>query len=243
MSSLQSYSEFWFQVSALVQSQSNPTEFQHQVLTSDLPVNLAASKQSLDPVQAVTLKNDTYLFVRTLTNTSQVYWNRFNRTLKFANVKWKKLGGGSNYLTFDPYAAVNTFLDRVEVFGVFDTKHVLHTWQDGPNSFNGDWLKLGGPFSPKFNSAPVVYQMGHSDFNGVLNLYVRGEDGKMHHIAQTTCDKVKNVWGPCTWATFHGIGSVSPSDEKLPNPFAASRSIHHGIEVRCGNRIGDTPKP
>lgn len=224
-----------FQVSALVQSQSNPTEFQRQVLTSDLPVNLDPSQQSLDPIQAVTLKNETYLFVRTLTNTSQVYWNRFNNTLlKFANTKWKQLGDGSDYLTFDPYAAVNTFLDRVEVFGVFNSKHVLHTWQDGSNSFNGDWIKLGGPFSPKFDSAPVVHQMGHSDFNGVLNLYVRGTDGKMHHIAQTTCDKVKNVWGPCTWDTFHGIGTISPSDENLRNPFTASQSIHGGIEVRYG---------
>ena len=223
-----------FQVSALVQSQSKSLEFFRYVLTTDLPANLDSKKQSLDPIQAVTLKNETFLFVRTLTNTSQVYWNRFNGTLKFANNKWKRLGDGSNYLTFDPYAAVNTFLDRVEVFGVFDTKHVLHTWQDGSNSFNDEWIKLGGPFSPKFNSVPVVYQMGHSDFNGVLNLFVRGQDGRTHHIAQTTCDKVKNVWGPCTWNTFHGIGSNPPSNEDLENPFTASRSIHRGIEVCRG---------
>lgn len=216
----------------MVQSQSNSTEFQRQVLTSDLPVNHDPSQQSLDPVQAVTLKGETYLFVRTLTNTSQIFWNRFNSTLKFVHKKWKQLGDGSHHLTFDPYAAVNTFLERVEVFGVFDTQYVMHTWQDGPQSFNGDWKKLGGLFSPKFNSAPVVYQMGHSDFNGVLNLFVRGEDGQMHHISETTCDKVNNVWGPCTWTTFHGIGGTLPSDPKLPNPFTISRSIHGGIEVR-----------
>lgn len=186
----------------------------------------------MDPIQAVNLKKHTYVFVRTLTNTSQLYWNRFNGTLHFSNKKFSRLGGGSNYLIFDPFVAVNTFLDRVEVFGVFDDKYVLHSWQDSANSFYGDWQKLGGPFSPKFNSAPVAHQMGHSDFNGVLNLYVRGEDGRMHHIAQTTCDKVKNAWGPCTWNTFHGIGSMPPSDESLPNPFLTSHSIHLGIEVR-----------
>ena len=217
----------------LLQSQTNQTQFGLiPTLSSDLPANLAPSAQSLDPIQVVTVKNKTFVFMRSLTNTSQLYWNSFNGSLNFDHKKWKQLGDGGEYLTFDPYAAVNTFLGRVEVFGVFDSEHVMHTWQDGPDSFHTDWEKLGGLFSPKFNSVPVAYQMGHSDFNGVLNLFVRGTDGRMHHISQTTCDDVKNAWGPCTWTTFHTIGSTPPSDETLPNPFTASRSIHHGIEVR-----------
>ena len=225
------YSHSPFQVSALVQSSSNATQFQLKTLTSDLPSSPQSTQQSMDPIQCVTLKNQTYLFVRTLSNTSQMYWNRFNGSLNFYNKKWSHLGGGDKYLKSDPCVAVNTFLERIEVFGVFDTKYVMHTWQDKSDSFNGKWEKLGGLFSPKFDSTPVAHQMGHSNYNGVLNLFVRGEDGAMHHIYQTTCDKVKNVWGPCTWDTFHKVGRTPPSDRNLTNPFSITHSIHHGIEV------------
>lgn len=230
---------FVFQLSALVQSLSDPKQFQLQVVTSDLPAN-SSHLQSPDPVQAIVgHDNQTYLFVRTLSaNSSHVYWNRFNDTFNFANALWKPLGGGSggSSLTFDPCVAVNAFLGRLEVFAVLDDAHLHHTWQNGPDSFSGGWQKLGGVFSPKFNSAPVAHQMGHSDFNGVLNLFVRGvsDGGNMHHISQTTCDKVKNVWGPCTWGTFQKVGGAPPPydiDADMPNPFTSSNSIHHGIEV------------
>ena len=162
----------------------------------------------------------------------QVYWNIFTGLFNFTNKNWTQIDSGSSHLIFDPYAAVNKFLGRVEVFAVSDSGHMMHTWQDGAKTFNSKWKKLGGLFSPKFNSAPVVHQMGHSDFNGVLSLFVRGTDGKTHNIAQTTCDKVKNVWGPCTWTTFRKVGgSPPPSDPTLANPFVASHSFHGGIEV------------
>ena len=163
----------------------------------------------------------------------QVYWNRFDKSFKFINKEWTQISSGGGHLTFDPYAIVNTFLGRVEVFAVFDSGHVMHTWQSGADTFNSKWKKLGGLFSPKFNSAPVVHQMGHSDFNGVLSLFVRGTDGYMHNIAQTTCDKVNNVWGPCTWTVFYKRGGAPPpSDSAMANPFVASHSFHGGIQVR-----------
>ena len=146
------------------------------------------------------------------------------------NPKWALIGSSGDYLKFDVHAAVNTFLGRIEVFGVFLDNLVHHTWQTGSTSFEGKWEKLG-LFSPKFNSSPVAHQMGHSDFNGVLSVFVRGEDGVMHHIAQTTCDKVGNPWGPCTWGLFKKLGSVPPSSPAALNPFTASNSIHLGIEV------------
>ena len=214
------------------------TDFDLRVLTTKLPANLPASRQSHDPVQVVSLRNYTYVFVRTLTNTSEVYWNRFKGNLDFGNQTWARLGDANNHLDFDPCVGVNTFLGRIEVFGVFQSGHVMHTWQDGPDGFHGNWEKLGGLFSPKFSSVPVVYQMGHSDFNGILNLFVRGEDGIMHHISQTTCDKVNNVWGPCTWGTFHKVGGQPPSDGDMTNPFTAINSIHRGIEV-CGYSLSN----
>ena len=73
--------------------------------------------------------------------------------------------------------------------------------------------------------------MSHSDFNGVLNLFVRGEDGVMHQIFQTTCDKVKNPWGPCTWGFFEKLGGTPPSGKDVANPFTVSHNIHLGVEV------------
>ena len=198
--------------------------------SSDLPA-VSSAHQSSDPVQLLSLKNQTFVFVRTLSNASKVYWNRFKGSLQFHSSKWKRLGDDDSYLISDAFAAVNTFLERIEVFGVFDNHYVLHLWQDGDDSFHDAWDKLGGPFSPKFNSAPAVHQMGHSNFNGVLNLFVRGEDGYMHHISQTTCDKVNNVWGPCTWGFFHALGGTPPSDPAVTNPFTVSHSIHGGMEV------------
>ncbi len=73
--------------------------------------------------------------------------------------------------------------------------------------------------------------MSHSDFNGVLNLIVRGEDNGMHQIYQTTCDRVSNPWGPCTWGLYHSLGGEPPSDKSVDNPFSMSHNIHLGVEV------------
>ncbi len=209
----------------MVQSQSDPTHFTAKNLTLHIPANF--SSHSPDPVQAINLKNQTFLFVRV---TNAVYWTQFSDLTNTTDPKFHPLGG-SDSLAFDPCVAINTFLDRIEVFGVFKSGDVLHTWQDGPTSFYDGWKQLGGLFSPKFSSAPTAHQMGHSEFNGVLNLFVKGEDGYMHHIAQTTCDKVNNMWGPCTWSVFYKLGGDPPSDSALTKPFTATHSIHLGIEV------------
>ena len=167
----------------------------------------------------------------------QLFWNVFKDSLAFESTDWKLVGDKNTHLTFDPCVAINTFLGRLEVFSVFNTQYVHHTWQDGESSFHNEWLKLGGPFAPKFGSSPVVHQMAHSVFNGVLNLFARGEDGQMYHISQTTCDTVNNVWGPCTWTVFSKLGGLPPSDKSLPNPFIATHSIHLGIEVRSCSQL------
>ena len=220
-----------FQISALVQNTSHSSTFDLKYESSDLPA-VSSTHQSSDPVQLLSLKNHTYVFVRTLSNTSsQVYWNRFDGLLDFLTVKWSLLGDASNHLTFDLYPAVNTYLGRVEVFSVFNSEHVLHVWQDGEASFHKKWEKLGGLFSPKFNSAPVVHQMAYSKHNGVLSLFVRGDDGNLYQISQTFCDKVRNIWEACTWSSFRQIGGTPPSDPTAPNPFAVTHSVRMGIEV------------
>ena len=212
------------------QSPSNPKAFTLAQLSKDLSMNLDKKDFSRDPIQTIYHKNRTHIFVRSQTNTSQLFYNTLNEKLNIENVKWALIGSSDDYLKFDAHAAVNTFLDRIEVFSVFRDDLVHHTWQTGPTSFEGKWGKLG-LFSPSFNSSPVAHQMGHSNFNGVLNLFVRGKDGVMYHIAQTTCDKVNNPWGPCTWGLFRKLGSTIPASPTARNPLTASNSIHLGIEV------------
>lgn len=135
-------------------------------------------------------------------------------------------------MKYDPFVVINNFVERLEVFGVFTSGYVLHTWQESETKFADKWDKLGGLFSPKFNSAPVVHQMSDDFFNGILHLFVRGEDYDLHHIKQTTCDKVQNPWGPCTWDLgFSKLGGGLPSNKSSPNPLSISRNIHLGIEV------------
>lgn len=210
-------------------SQSDPQNFVAQQISRDLPTNNDQKDFSQSPIQAIVHNNRTHVFVRTQTNTSQLYHLSVNSKFDF-DPKWTLIGSSGDYLKFDAHAAVNSFLGRIEVFGVFQDNLVHHTWQTGDTSFEGNWHKLG-LFSPKFNSSPVAHPMGHSDFNGVLSVFVRGEDGVMHHIWQTTCDKVNNPWGPCTWGFFKKLGSVPPSSPLARNPFTASNSIHLGIEV------------
>ena len=218
------------------QSPSNPKTFTMVQLSKDLPINKDQKAFSRDPVRVIYHENRTHIFVRSQTNTSQLFYDTLNGSLMLENPKWAVIGSSSDNLQFDAHAAVNTFLNRIEVFGVFQDGYVHHTWQTGSTSFEGKWEKLGGLFSPKFNSSPVAHQMGHSDFNGELSVFVRGQDGIMHHIAQTTCDKVNNPWGPCTWGLFRKLGSIPPSTPTARNPFTVSNSIHLGIEVRVSNR-------
>ena len=216
-------------------TQNGTAEFTENKLSSGIPTDLKASQFSIDPVHCAYLKSTTHIFTRSQSSSSsRVYWsylngNGSNGTL---DLKWVAIGDSGKHLTYDPYIAINAFVERLEVFGVFEDGKLLHTWQTSPTSFEDDWHELC-LFPPKFTSAPVVHSMGQSIFNGMLEVFARGDDNVVHHIWQTTCDKVKNPWGPCTWAlTYHKLGSEPPANKSSRNPFTISRNIHLGIEVK-----------
>ena len=85
--------------------------------------------------------------------------------------------------------------------------------------------------APETQHAPVVHQMSHSIFNGVLNVFIYGDDGYIHHIWQTTCDKVPNPWGWCTWSVWYKISDKIPETVLSNNPLSIGANIHLGIEV------------
>ena len=209
--------------------QTGASDYTEVKLSTSIPTTLQSSSFSLDPIQAIVLSQNTHLFVRSQSNTSRLYWS-WNNGSDWSD--WVAIGDNSDYLAYDPCVAINSLVERLEVYGVFQSGYLMHTWQNSQTSFTGGWHKLGGLFPPKFNSAPVVHQMGESFFNGMLAVFARGEDGVMRRIQQTTCDKVKNPWGPCTWDLFfHKLGSTPPSDKSSRNPFIASTNIHLGIEA------------
>ena len=92
------------------------------------------------------------------------------------------------------------------------------------------WDKTGY-FAPKSTHAPVAHAMDTNMFNGRINVFVHGTDGKIHHIWQTTCDKVPNPWGWCTWSTWNTIGGSIPLVMNTINTLAIANNMHLGIEV------------
>lgn len=99
----------------------------------------------------------------------------------------------------------------------------------GPNKWVS-WDKTGYS-APTSIHAPVAHSMSSNFFNGKINVFVFGEDGYTHHIWQTTCDKVPNPWGWCTWSLWYKIGNAIPETAKSANPLSIGANIHHGIEV------------
>lgn len=96
------------------------------------------------------------------------------------------------------------------------------------------WDKTGYS-APKSTHAPVAHAMSSNFFNGKINVFVFGEDGNLHHIWQTTCDKVPNPWGWCTWSLWYKIGNSIPKTIESANPLSIGSNIHHGIEVHTVN--------
>ena len=221
------------------QTQMSDREFIEDKMSTDIPVTLQPSQFSTDPVQCAVLDKLVHMFVRSQNSESKVYWNYFgsgngsNCTKPNPlSITWKTIGSNSDYLKFDPFVVINTFVERLEVFAVFSTGYVRHTWQEDRTSFADKWDKLGGFSSRKYNSVPVVHEMSHDFFNGQLQLFVRGEDNDMCHIKQTTCDKVHNPWGPCTWDIgFSSLGGTVPANRSRANPLTVGSNIHKGIEV------------
>ena len=107
--------------------------------------------------------------------------------------------------------------------------YLYRTWQINKSEWS-DWDKTGYS-APKSTHAPVVHSMDTNIFNGRLNVFVHGSDGYLHHIWQTTCDKVPNPWGWCTWSAWNKIGGVIPTTSVDSNTLGIGNNIHLGIEV------------
>ena len=112
--------------------------------------------------------------------------------------------------------------------------YMYRSWQLSFDRWSS-WDKTGYS-APKSVHAPIVHPMGYNFFNGKLNVFVHGIDEKLHHISQTTCDKVPNPWGWCTWGLWSTISGDIPSNSNYPpNSLSIGNNLHLGLEVcKCG---------
>ena len=113
-------------------------------------------------------------------------------------------------------------------FSQVNDSFLLNHWT-GPAKWVS-WDETGYS-APGTSHAPVVHSMTHNMFNGLLNVFIFGDDGSIHHIWQTTCDKVPNPWGWCTWSVWNTIGGKVPPGVPSVNPLSIGSNIHGGIEV------------
>jgi hypothetical protein len=119
------------------------------------------------------------------------------------------------------------------LFRIFITIFHLFIFYCIPFSDPDKWVSWDktGYGAPTSVHAPVAHSMSNNFFNGALNVFVFGEDGSVHHIWQTTCDKVPNPWGWCTWSLWYKIGNAIPKTVESANPLSIGANIHNGIEV------------
>lgn len=118
----------------------------------------------------------------------------------------------------------------MEAFMVATDGYMYRSWQLSFDKWS-TWDKTGYS-APKTTHAPVAHAMDANVFNGRLNVFVHGNDGKLHHIWQTTCDKVPNPWGWCTWSTWNEVSGDVPLNPNYPtNSLSIGNNLHLGIEV------------
>lgn len=201
---------------------------------SKLPFDSGKVLRGMDNIKAVIYANQAYVVARSYTNSSRCYWSSLGADKKWS--PWSLIGGKSVSLMTDVSVVYNSFSKYLEAFAVMTDGYLYRTWQTGFAKWHS-WDKTGY-FAPKSVHAPVAHDMDTNIFNGRINVFVHGTDGKIHHIWQTTCDKVPNPWGWCTWSTWNTIGGSIPLVMDTANTLAIANNLHLGIEVFVVDKKG-----
>lgn len=201
---------------------------------SKLAFEAGVTLKGKDTLTVLTYQNKLTVFSRTVTKASQLYWTQ---EVKGNWSSWALIGGTTVSLKTDVAVAYNSFSKYLEAFAVMENNKMYRTWQTGATKWVS-WDKTGYG-APETQHAPVVHSMSHNMFNGVLNVFIYGDDGYIHHIWQTTCDKVPNPWGWCTWSVWYKISDKVPDSVPSNNPLSIGANIHLGIEVFTVGKEGD----
>ncbi|XP_065662023.1 uncharacterized protein LOC100213807 isoform X3 [Hydra vulgaris] len=205
-------------------------------VNSDLPFDEGILCGAGDTISVFSVGNKLQIFARSITNTSYLYTSIISG--EKASL-WQMIGQPAIKLLKDAAIGWNSFTQMFEAFIVANDGYLYRSWQLSMYRWSS-WDKTGY-YAPSSQFAPVVYGMSTNMFNGQLNLFVHGEDNMLYHIWQTTCDKVPNPWGWCTWSTWKQIGSKMPQSANL-NTLSIGNNLHLGIEIFLSGLDGNLYK-
>jgi len=205
------------------------------LIGGNVPFDEGVTIKSKDSISAEVVDNQVYVFVRTYTNTSHLYSSTINLETT-ESTEWALVCGAEQSLLTDAAVAFNSFTKLLEAFMISTDGYLYRCWQTEENKWS-TWDKTGYS-APKSTHAPVVHSMDTNIFNGRLNVFIHGEDNLLHHIWQTTCDKVPNPWGWCTWSTWNLIGDQIPMSDNVVNTLSIGHNIHLGIEIFTVSSFG-----
>ncbi|CAH1258498.1 Hypp2019 [Branchiostoma lanceolatum] len=196
-----------------------------------LPTDTDVDLTGRDSVSAIAWEGKTVVFARSMTNTSRLYWT-YSGPDGFQT--WQSLGGD---LVTDPSIVYNAFTKYLEAYAIFPDGKVHYQTQVRSTEWQ-TWRVLGifPPIMQKL-SRPQAHSMSQTIFKGMTEVFAIGTDGHLKHIPQTTCDKVVNPWGYCTWAVWSNVGNG-----QIPAPLSDVSPLTAGNNVHLGNEIFVVPK-
>ncbi|XP_078587296.1 uncharacterized protein LOC144868672 [Branchiostoma floridae x Branchiostoma japonicum] len=191
-----------------------------------LPTDTGVSLTGRDSVSAIAWDGQTAVFARSMTTPSRLYWT-YSGPGGFQ--AWQSLGGD---LVTDPSIVYNAFTKYLEAYAIFPDGRVHYQTQVGSTVWQ-TWRVLGIlPPAMQKVSRPQAHSMRQAIFNGMTEVFAIGTDGRLKHIPQTTCDKVVNPWGYCTWAVWSDVGNDQvPAPLSDVNPLTAGNNVHLGNEM------------
>ncbi|XP_064631556.1 uncharacterized protein LOC135489877 [Lineus longissimus] len=196
---------------------------------TQLPFNKTAlahiiGKDSVTALRSHQDNTQIYVFARSYASPSQFFYTVFDG-VNFT--PWYNLGGS---LLSDFSVVGNPYSLWFEAFSVQTDGYVHHIWQHKGTIWSS-WSSSFGSGQPAVvpTTRPVSHAMSGSFFNGRLEVFALGKDGLLHHIWQTTCDAVPNLWGYCTWWIWSKI------DKQVPAPLSSINGFSIGTNVHLGN--------
>ncbi|XP_071949051.1 uncharacterized protein [Antedon mediterranea] len=215
------------QVYSILQDKSDPMKFGKwsQIGSKKLDHNATMSVKFSDSVITLVRNNQIHVFARSLTSTSSL----FVCQISSKPCTWQLIGGNTPHLATDAEVILNPFTEYFEAFAVMQDGYLHRTWQKKEEEW-ASWRTASYDAPKMSTSKPVAAVMSHDWANGVLDVYGKSHDGYVHHVFQTTCDKISNPWGYCTWGLWHTMDSKIPYSG-VANPLVTGHNIHYGIEI------------
>ncbi|XP_033098846.1 uncharacterized protein LOC117102599 isoform X2 [Anneissia japonica] len=217
------------QVYSILQDKSDPSKFSKwsEISSNKLPVDYKStvSVKEIDSLFSLARNTEIHVFARSLTSNSSLFVCKISSK----PCAWQLIGGNKSNLATAAEVIYNPFSNYFEAFAVMQDGYLYRTWQKKVDEW-ASWRTMSIDPPKMSMSKPVAAVMSHDWANGVIEVYGKGQDGRIHHIFQTTCDHVDNPWGYCTWGVWHSMNGKVPVSG-VSNPLTTGHNIHYGVEI------------